>query len=416
MPIVRHPFRSGQRRTAPFVRRRFAQSLLIVGLALMGVACAASPAAAQNPFSDFFGSLFAPHRARPPEDYKPRPVHRPKPKPVATAPSSAGGASSPASPGAPGAEKPPPSFFIAVIGDSEAGMLAQGLAEAFAGDPRVAVVNKAKQDTGLVRDDFYDWRAQAKALLDGPQHFDAVVIQIGINDNQKLRLGPEPSPEPLSKPFNEIYAKRVEELAAIFREKNVPLIWVGLPIMRSESLSDAALVFNDIDRQYGEAQGAHYVDLWEAFSDENSVYRASGPDVNGIILRLRAADGVHFNKVGARKAAHFVEPDLRKLLEAALQPPATPASPGPEAPATPAPPAGSISPGPNEAAPPAAPEAAAPVAPPPKPLAGKVESLNDSAVSPGGALTAPPRGGAPVTPSAAPAQPGRADDFAWPPK
>jgi hypothetical protein len=168
-------------------------------------------------------------------------------------------------------------------------------------------------------------------------------------------------------------------------------------------------VFNDIDRQYGEAQGARYVDLWEAFSDENSVYRASGPDVNGIIMRLRAADGVHFNKVGARKAAHFVEPELRKLLEAALQPPA---SPGPEAPATPIPSTGA--PGPGEAAPPAAPEAAAP---PPKPIAGKVESLNDSAVSPGGALTAPPPGGAATkTPGAAPPQPGRADDFAWPPK
>ena len=45
-----------------------------------------------------------------------------------------------------------------------------------------------------MRDDFYDWRAQAKALLEGPQHFDAVVIQIGINDNQKLRLGAEPAP------------------------------------------------------------------------------------------------------------------------------------------------------------------------------------------------------------------------------
>ena len=236
--------------------------------------------------------------------------------------------------------KSAPTFFIAVIGDSQASMLAQGLAEAFAGDHRVAIVNKAKEDTGLVRNDFYDWRAAARSLLDGPQHFDAAVVQIGINDNQKLRLGGEPSPDPLSKPFNEIYAKRAEELAAIFREKKVPLIWVGQPIMRSESLSNAALVFNDIDRQYAEAQGAHYVDLWEAFSDENSVYRASGPDVNGVIVRLRAADGVHFNKAGARKAAHFVEPEIRKLLEAALQPPETPAGATPEAPATPAPPAG----------------------------------------------------------------------------
>jgi uncharacterized protein len=133
--------------------------------------------------------------------------------------------------------------------------------------------------------------------------------------------------------------------------------------------------------------------------------------VNGVIVRLRAADGVHFNKAGARKAAHFVEPEIRKLLEAALQPPETPAGAAPEAPATPAPPGG------NETTPSAAPEAAAPVAPPPKPIAGKTESLTESAVSAGGALAAPPVGGAqPKALEAAPAQPGRADDFAWPPK
>lgn len=378
--------------------------LSIVLLALLCLAGAAPPAAAQNPFSDFFGSLFSPRRARPPEEYRPRPVHRPKPKPTAATPGS----------GAPTADnpagKPAPSFFIAVIGDSEAGLLAQGLTEAFANDPRVAIVNKAKEDTGLVRDDFYDWRAAAKALLDGPQHFDAAVIQIGINDNQKPRLG-DNSPEPLSKPFNEIYAKRVEELAALFRDKKTPLIWVGLPIMRSENLSNAALVFNDIDRQYAEAQGARYVDLWEAFSDENSVYRASGPDVNGVIMRLRAADGVHFNKAGARKAAHFVEPEIRKLLEAALQPPETPATPAPEAPASPAPGGETPQPGAPE------PEAAAPAPPPPKPIAGKIENLSDSALSPGGTLATPPAARTSAKPpEAAASQPGRADDFTWPPK
>ena len=174
----------------------------------------------------------------------------------------------------------------------------------------------------------------------------------------------------------------------------MPLIWVGLPIMRSESLSDAALVFNDIDRQYGEAQGAHYVDLWEAFSDENSVYRASGPDVNGIIVRLRAADGVHFNKVGRAQGRAFRRagpPQIARSRLAAARDAGKPrAGSAHDARA-----AGRRSPAPSEAAPPAAPEAAAPVAPPPKPLAGKVESLNDSAVSPGGALTTPPRGGAP---------------------
>jgi hypothetical protein len=383
------------------VARRLLFAFFVASFCLAG----SSPrAVAQMQFDDFWGSIFAPHRAKPPVEYRPRPIHHPKHRPVAASPK-------PASPAAASASTPAAktsaSFFIAVLGDSQANMLAQGLAEAYADDPRVAVLNKARVDTGLVRDDFYDWRAAAETLLDGPQHIDLAVIQIGTNDNQKLRVAGVENPEPLSKPFNEVYAKRVEELAALFREKKTPLVWVGLPIMRSESLSNAALVFNDIDKTYAEAQGARYVDLWEAFSDENSVYRASGPDLNGAIVRLRAADGVHFNKAGARKAAHFVEPEIRKVLEAALQPNQPPGA-APEAPAQPAPPGGAEAPGPEQAQ---------PAAPPPKPIAGKIENLSDAVVSPGGALAAPPGAkAASKSPDAAPFQRGRADDFTWQPK
>ena len=304
---------------------------------------------------------------------------------------------------------------MAVVGDSLAGMLAQGLTEAFADDPRVGVLNKAREDTGLVRDDFYDWRLAVRKLLDGPQHIDVAVIQIGINDNQKLHLG-DVALEPLSKPFNEIYAKRVEEIATAFRDKNVPLIWVGLPIMRSETLSTAALLFNDLDRQYAGALGAHYVDLWEPFTDINSDYKASGPDVNGAVVRLRAADGVHFNKAGARKAAHFVEAEIRHAMQASLQPAGAPAEAAPEAaPAESAP--SPISPIPTEQQPPQTLKQppAAPL-PPPKPLAGKVRPLTEPAVSPGGGLVGLSASHPAPPPEAAPSQPGRADDFSWPQK
>ncbi len=372
-------------------------------LALVLWASGAPPAAAQNPIADFFGSLFTPRGANPSPERRP---HKHNRRPQSSSAARRGPNGETATQAAPGkaaqAPKTPPSFFIAVIGDSQANMLAGGLAQVFADDPRVAVLNRAKEDTGLVRDDFYDWRAAAKALADGPQHIDVAVVQIGINDDQKFREADLRGMDPLSKPFNEIYAKRVEELARIFRDKHIPLIWAGLPIMRSQTLSNAALVFNDIDRQYAEAQGAHYVDLWEAFSDENSAFRASGPDINGVIVRLRSVDGVHFNKAGALKAAHFVEPEIRKIIEAALKPPETPAQPAtaPETPAT----------APAEPA-----QAATPAAPAPKPIAGKVESLTDAAVSPGGALAAA-SGPRPAAPEASPAQPGRADDFSWPAK
>ena len=397
MPIFRRPF---------LPRRQTAHVLFALTL---GLFAPAPQAQAQDAVSDFFGSLFGAHHAPTPRAQRPRPPRHPKAPHATAAPASetTAGQSQGSSAG-PAPDRLPPSFFVAVIGDSEAGMLAQGLTEAFADDPRVAILNKAREDTGLVRDDFYDWRQAAKSLLEGPQHIDMAVIQIGINDNQKLRMG-DNGLDPLSKPFNEIYAKRVEEIAAAFRDKNVPLVWVGLPIMRSETLSNAALVFNDIDRQYSGALGAHFVDLWEPFSDVNSVYKASGPDVNGVIMRLRAADGVHFNKVGARKAAHFVEPEIRHVLEASLQPAPAPAPAEPVPSPVPAPGA------PEAALPPAAPEQAQPAAPPPKPLAGKIQPLTEPAVSPGGALAARPAP-APAAPEAAASQPGRADDFHWPEK
>jgi len=307
---------------------------------------------------------------------------------------------------------------VAVVGDSLAGMLAQGLTEAFADDPRVGILDKARQDTGLVRDDFYDWRLAVRKLLDGPQHIDVAVIQIGINDNQKLRLG-DVALEPLSKPFNEIYAKRVEEIATAFREKNVPLIWVGLPIMRSESLSTAALLFNDLDRQYAGAVGAHYVDLWEPFTDINSVYKATGPDVNGAVVRLRATDGVHFDMAGARKAAHFVEAEIRRV-QASLQPAGAPADAAPGDASNPLSPnplsPNPLAPNPLLTPPTAAEPQPAEAPPPPKPLAGKVQPLNEPTLSPGGGLAGLSASPPTPPPGAAPSQPGRADDFSWPPK
>ncbi len=213
MPSVRRLKNPGSSGAAP------ARALIAALLALMLWASWAPPAAAQNPIADFFGSLFTPRGANPPSE---RRAHKRNRRPQAPAAARRAPNSETAPPNAPGnaaqAPKAPPSFFIAVIGDSQANLLAGGLAQAFADDPRVAILNHAREDTGLVRDDFYDWRAAAKALADGQQHIDVAVMQIGINDDQKFREPDLRGLEPLSKSFNEIYAKRVDELARIFRD------------------------------------------------------------------------------------------------------------------------------------------------------------------------------------------------------
>ena len=99
----------------------------------------------------------------------------------------------PVTPPVESAEKPAvlrpgePAFTIAVIGDSLGQMLGQGLTEAYADRPEVSVLRRAKENTGIVRDDYFDWTKGARDLLAGKDRLSAVVMMIGSNDRQQLR-------------------------------------------------------------------------------------------------------------------------------------------------------------------------------------------------------------------------------------
>jgi uncharacterized protein len=306
--------------------------------------------------------------------------------------------------------KPPvaPTYFVAVLGDSLAQMLAQGLTDAFENRPEVAILRKAKEDSGLVRDDFYDWTKAAGDLLASGEKIDFAVMLIGSNDRQILRDA-NGSYEPRTPEWQTAYAQRIEAIAALFRDKKVPLLWVGLPIMKGESLSADAMAFNEFYRAYAEKAGASYLDIWEDFADESGQYTPVGPDINGQIVRLRSADGVHFTKAGARKLAHFVEPAIRHNLDE-VQPKGEPDKvPAPEVANVPEP-------------------AAVEEVAKPKPVAGPVQSLTGPALAPGGELATRMTAartkksneaqavieqtlqqGRPLAP-----KPGRADDYSWP--
>jgi len=313
-----------------------------------------------------------------------------------------------------------PTFFVAVLGDSLGQMLAQGLSEAFENRPEVAILRKAKENSGLVRDDFFDWTKATQDLLASNEKIDFAVMLIGSNDRQTLHDA-NGSYEPGSPEWQAAYTQRIETIAGMFRDKKIPLIWVGLPILRSENLSADAVTFNQFYRAYAEKAGATYIDIWEAFADEAGKYSAAGPDINGQIVRLRAGDGVHFTKAGARKLAHFVEPEIRRKLEETLPNIEPEMAPGP---------APNPETGPSDGAQTPAAVSALPgeqAAPPPKPIAGPVLPLTAPAIAPGGELATRETAaraanndarnfieqtlqqGKPIAP-----KPGRADDFSWP--
>lgn len=205
---------------------------------------------------------------------------------------------------------------VVVMGDSLGNLLAKGLEEALNDRPDVAVEHRAKPDSGLVRTDFHDWPRAATELLADDQTISAAVIMLGLNDRQALREG-DVVHEPLSPRWNELYRTRIEALAKLFAARRVPLIWVGLPPVQNGRLSSDYASLNDLYREQVEKAGGQYVDLWAAFVDTENRYTAMGPDVSGQTMRLRLGDGIHFTAAGSRKAAHFVDLLLRRMLEAA---------------------------------------------------------------------------------------------------
>ena len=212
-----------------------------------------------------------------------------------------------------------PTFFVDVLGDNLGLMMEQGLQEAFADKPEIAIVRKAKESSGLVRDDYYDWLKTARDLLAGKDRIDFAVMLVGSNDSQALHDAAG-TYELRSDKWQEIYAKRVDDIAKLFQDRKVPLVWVGLPIMRSEKLASDVAYINDIFRDEAAKTGGTFVDTWEAFVDDGGQYSDYGPDLSGQRVRLRTADGVHFTKAGARKLAMFVESDINKAFDTSKPP------------------------------------------------------------------------------------------------
>jgi len=205
---------------------------------------------------------------------------------------------------------------ILVMGDSLGNLLADGLDDALEDRPDVEVVHKAKPDSGLVRNDFYDWPKAVSEILASDQKVSLGVMLVGLNDRQPLREG-DTVHEPLSPRWLELYRARIDAIAEAFAAKRIALIWVGAPPVQNPRLSADFVTFNELYRQRVELAGGQYVDLWGGFVDAENRYTAMGPDVSGQPVRLRLGDGIHFTAAGARKAAHFVDLVIRRIIEAA---------------------------------------------------------------------------------------------------
>ena len=124
-----------------------------------------------------------------------------------------------------------------------------------------------------------------------------------------------------------LYSKRIDDMIAALKMRGVPIIWVGLPAIRGTKSTADMSYLDELYRARADKAGIAYVDVWDAFADDQGRYLQDGPDFEGQTRRLRTYDGVYFTKAGAEKLGHYVEHDLRRVLSSQDMPVTLP---GPE--------------------------------------------------------------------------------------
>ncbi len=212
-------------------------------------------------------------------------------------------------------EKNADARIVLVAGDFLAGALAGGLETAFSDSPAVRIVKQTSGSSGIVRDDYYNWRAVLPELLEVHRP-SVVVVMIGANDRQDFRTTDPPLAR-RSDQWRKEYETRVSALAELITSRNIPLVWVGLPSFASPRASSDMVAFNAIYRRAAAEARGEFVDIWDGFVSEAGTFVTSGPDINGQPARLRSSDGINITRAGRRKIAFYAEKPLRRILNSA---------------------------------------------------------------------------------------------------
>jgi hypothetical protein len=316
-------------------KRRLATQLAVTLIAASFAAASANAEDNNGGIGGFFSHLFgAPPSPTPSPSPKasdsPRPsaAHKPHKKPHEPAPTRE--ASAPAAP------SPEATEFVYVLGDSLAISAADGMDEDLEGKPEIGVVDRARDASGLVRDDYFDWAKAARELVGGSEpalkdkeakpkdakdkpaqakpKIDYVVVMLGINDMQQLRDGKD-YVDPLTDRWKAIYSQRIQAVVAPLRAAHIPVLWVGLPPMRSEKFNAQVVALNQIFKDNAEKAGATFVDIFDDFADQGGQFDAFGPNIEGQKVKLRGPDGIHLTAAGGKKLAHFLDAEILKVLD-----------------------------------------------------------------------------------------------------
>lgn len=189
-------------------------------------------------------------------------------------------------------------FVIVVMGDSLADGIWGSLYRGYVRQQKLVRVSRhAINSAGFSSHNF---EGDFEAIATKEKSIDLVVFMVGANDRQRVfAVGNSREwAQFRTEKWHFLYRQNIQRFLALMQAKKVPIVWVGLPIMRKEDASDDAKMMNGIYHELATAHGATFVDIWAATANKDGEYDPFIEDEKGRKRRFRHDDGVHFTDYG----------------------------------------------------------------------------------------------------------------------
>ena len=204
-----------------------------------------------------------------------------------------------------------------IAGDSLAIVPGQSILREISGNRAVEPVGEieGRLSTGLERPDVYNWFTRTREVMQKEKPR-AVVVMFGGNDDHGYMTG---LPEGVSissfgsQTWREEYRRRVATIMNTATRNGALIVWIGLPITKDTEQTRRYDTINAIvQAEAAKRPGrASYLDTYFFFAGKDGGYAQYVEDRSGRLVKMRADDGVHFE----RSAGDLIADEVLERIE-----------------------------------------------------------------------------------------------------
>ena len=201
-------------------------------------------------------------------------------------------------------------FRVVVVGDTLARGLGAGLERLTDLDPRFEVVNRFNEASGLARPQVYDWPAAVGKILKASS-FDAVVVLMGVNDRQPIKVG-DVKVEFGTPEWSVAYKSKIDALLTAVKNGGAHVHWITLPLMQNPEFEAQMQIVASLQRERVVLAAETLIDVRPPTTNLDGSFMIGDLDAKGKTRRLRSKDGINFSRVGNDVLANLVMAAIRK--------------------------------------------------------------------------------------------------------